>query len=313
MEEKEILKILRNSYDIEFKTIEILREGGCISYTVNSEDKKFLMKAIPQVFMDTAKQSLDILLYLNERGFPAPHIILIKKELPYIETEEEEKKNFFVLFDFIIGQEPEEGQDIESLGMLVGQLHSIMKEYNKPLPEHGKEFFIERYLNILEKKQYDKDKIEIFREYGDALWEKVKNLPRGFCHGDLHRGNLLKTAGGKYFLLDFDTSSYSFPAYDIMVLCNSTNYFDFKEDGFLKSKRIYERFLKGYLTVCPLTATEQEAFYDLIAVYHYQLQATIIEIYGLECVDNEFLDRQLDWLMKWRRQCSGNILCKILS
>jgi hypothetical protein len=48
---------------------------------------------------------------------------------------------------------------------------------------------------------------------------------------------------------------------------------------------------------------ELRAFYDLIAVYHYQLQATIIEIHGLDCVDEAFLDQQLDWLMRWKHQC----------
>jgi Ser/Thr protein kinase RdoA (MazF antagonist) len=268
------------------------------------ENNKFFMKAIPSVFLDTAKQSLYILMYLEEKGFPSPHVISSKNGFPYVEVDELECKTYLVLFDFIDGREPDEGEDVETIGALVGQLHSIMQGYKGSLPVHGKEFFIDRYINILKKKNYDENKIKMFHEYGNTLWKKVEMLPRGFCHGDMHRGNLLRTSSGKYYLLDFDTSCNAFPIYDIMVMCNSTNYFDFDEKGYQKSKSTYESFLKGYTKLCTLSDMELKAFYDLIAIYHYQLQATIIEIYGLDCVDIKFLDKQLDWLMRWREQCS---------
>jgi Ser/Thr protein kinase RdoA (MazF antagonist) len=256
--------------------------------------------------MDTAKQSLSILMFLEEKGFPSPRIIPTKNGFPYIELDEPKGKAFGVLFEFIDGQEPGEGEDIETIGSLVGQLHSIMCEYNEKLQIHGKEFFIDRYINILMEKNYDASKTEMFREYGETLWKRVENLPRGFCHGDMHRGNLMRTSFGKYYLLDFDTSCYAFPIYDIMIMCNSTNYFDFDEKGYQKAKSTYESFLKGYSKYCSLNDMELKAFYDMIAIYHYQLQATIIEIYGIDCVDEKFLDKQLDWLMRWRRQCEIN-------
>lgn len=117
----------------------------------------------------------------------------------------------------------------------------------------------------------------------------------------------MRTSSGKYYILDFDTSSNAFPIYDIMIMCNSTNYFDFDEEGYQKAKSTYEYFLKGYTKYCTLSNMELKAFYDLIAIYHYQLQATIIEIYGLDCVDEKFLDKQLDWLMRWRGQCEINL------
>lgn len=61
--------------------------------------------------------------------------------------------------------------------------------------------------------------------------------------------------------------------------------------------------LTEYLKYNSLTKAETDAFYDLIALYHFALQATIIEIFGLDCVDHEFLDRQLGWLYQWREAC----------
>jgi Ser/Thr protein kinase RdoA (MazF antagonist) len=307
MEEKKILSILADSYNINFSALKLLSEGGCVSYCVWDENEKYFMKIIPSAFMDTAKQSLNILMYLEEKGFTSPHVISAKNGFPYIEVDEPGGKTFWVLFDFIEGREPEEGEDVEVIGALVGQLHSITRKYKGSLPERGKEFFIDRYINILKKKKYDTNKTKMFRQYGDTLWKRVENLPRGFSDGDMHRGNILRTSSGKYYLLDFDTSCNAFPIYDIMIICNSTNYFDFDEKGYQKSKDTYESFLKGYTKYCTLSDMEIKAFYDLIAIYHYQLQATIIEIYGLDCVDDKFLDNQLDWLMRWREQCERKI------
>ena len=305
MENRELLNILAESYSLGFDKLKLLRKGGYVSYHVWGGNERYFMKIIPSAFMDTARQSLSILLYLEGKGFPAPRIILTKTGLSYVEIDDPEGRAFLALFDFIDGREPRKGEGIETIGSLVGQLHTVMRDYTGSLPERGKEFFIDRYIDILRKKKYAESKIQWFREYGDVLWKRVELLPRGFCHGDMHRGNLLKTASGQYHILDFDTACNAFPIYDIMILCNATNYFDFDEKGYQKAKRTYETFLKGYLKHCTLSDMEYHAFYDLIAVYHYQLQATIIEVFGLDCVDEQFLDKQLDWLMRWREQCEG--------
>jgi len=52
-----------------------------------------------------------------------------------------------------------------------------------------------------------------------------------------------------------------------------------------------------------LSQAEADAFFDLIALYHFALQATIIEMCGIDCVDGAFLDNQLEWLYRWREQC----------
>ena len=78
----------------------------------------------------------------------------------------------------------------------------------------------------------------------------------------MYRGNLLRTCSGKYYLLDFDTSCNAFPIYDIMIMCNSTNYFDFDEKGFQKSKSTYESFLKGYAEYCILNTPSDLIFFQ---------------------------------------------------
>jgi Ser/Thr protein kinase RdoA (MazF antagonist) len=91
-----------------------------------------------------------------------------------------------------------------------------------------------------------------------------------------------------------------------MVFCDATDYFTFKPEGYEVAKRELDRYLIGYEKHCKFTEAEKAAFFDMIAIRHYQLQATVIEICGLDSVDGAYLDRQLDWLMKWREQCQIN-------
>ena len=89
--------------------------------------------------------------------------------------------------------------------------------------------------------------------------------------------------------------------YDPALICNLTDYFKWEEDGYNKTKAVYERFLPEYLKYNDLSQAEMESLYDMIALYHFALQATIIEIFGIDCVENAFFDRQLAWLNQWRK------------
>lgn len=303
IEVQHLLQVLNSNYSLYFDKIKFYRKGGCVSYIASSGNKKYLLKVISTAFQDTVIQSLEIITYLVNNDFPTPRIIMTTEGLPYLSIGNVEENYLCVLYRFIEGSEPDLGEDVEVIGELVGRLHNIMQRYDGKLTIHNKQFFIDRYIDILIRKGYSDQKIDIFKEYGDALWKRIEYLPQGYCHGDLHRGNLLRKSVGHYYLLDFDTSCYSFPMYDIMVMCDSTNYFIYEADGYLRSKSIYESFLNGYLKYRTLTNLEIMSFYDLIAVRHYQLQATIIEINGLDCINYKFLDKQLDWLMRWRNQC----------
>ena len=155
------------------------------------------------------------------------------------------------------------------------------------------------------KKQYKK--VNEFEIYSNSLWDKIKDLPSGFCHGDMYCGNIHKTPEGELYLLDFDTSCKGFPIYDLALICNMTDYFTYDESMFEKTKHVFEKMLPAYQKFNLISQVEINSFYDMIALYHFALQATIIEIHGIDCVDSTFLDNQLEWLYKWQEQCERNI------
>lgn len=300
MDVQKIHSLLSCYYGLSVQSVTLFREGGNVSYVVYGDNYPYFLKIIRPPFLETALQSVDIQMYLLRNRFPVIPIILTKAGTPYIRAEDQGKECVFVLYEYIDGGEPGP-EETEEVGALIGKLHQVMKSYTGRLPVRDKHFFMDRYIEIMRKMQYPK--IESFRAYGDELLEKVKNLPRGYCHCDLYRGNIHKAGSQAMYVVDFDTSCMAFPMYDVVLFCNDTHYFNFDEEGYAKSKVRLERFLEGYLRHCPLGREEISAFYYMIAIYHFQLQATMLELHGYDSSIFEFFDRQYDWLMRWKEQC----------
>ncbi len=173
-----------------------------------------------------------------------------------------------------------------------------MEKFPEEALSKGKEFFIGRYLDFLRKKNYPR--IAEYEELGERLWDTVEDLPQGKCHGDLHRGNLLQNTDGQIFLVDFDTVCRAPFMFDVMVMCDMTDYFNLKQDDIELTKEVYQKFLSGYLDCHTLSREEIDSFPYWVGIRHFQLQATILEIYGVDCIDEGFIDGQLYWLTKWQ-------------
>lgn len=217
LKENEILQVINREFPQGFQSITFLRDGGSLSYAVLSGNKKYFLRAIRPELMATALQSLDIHVYLQQKGFPVPEIIFTSKGQPYVEADRDGKANLLVLYEYIEGGEPSDA-DIERVGELIGRLHQVMERYPGLLKTQDKHFFIDRYVNILTDKNHPL--AAEYRSLGDRLWDKVKDLPRGYCHCDLYRGNILKDQKGALYVLDFDTSCNAQGTFQNLRHCN---------------------------------------------------------------------------------------------
>ena len=74
-----------------------------------------------------------------------------------------------------------------------------------------------------------------------------------------------------------------------------------REDG--TNLYVLYEYIEGSESQKGQDSAEIGCLYDLIALYHFALQATVIEVNGINYVGNNFLHKQLDWLCKWRDQC----------
>lgn len=293
---EEIRDILNENYPINFDRVALMRDMGSMSYTAFSGEYKYFLRIIKPAFFDTAITGADIQIFLQNQGFPVPPIIFTKDGLSYTRTADK----LLILYEFIEGNDSDPEQDAEAIGALVGRLHQGMKLYPGNLVKRDKHFFMGRYIDILRKKQYPR--INEYVVYGDALWDKVKDLPRGYCHGDMYDGNIRKASEGKLYIHDFDTSCEGFPMYDLTLICDMTKYFDFAECNYDRSNKVLSRFIPEYRKYNPLSQSEIDAFHALIAIQHFSTQATVMEMLGLNCIDSTDIDNQLGWLYKWREQ-----------
>lgn len=172
------------------------------------------------------------------------------------------------------------------------------------LPVHRREFFVDRYLKIIREKNFGA--VVRFEQIANTLLGYLNDIPIGFIHGDYHAGNIF-TQDDRLIVYDFDACSNAYPVYDIATICDGTDYFSLEESNFIKGKietlNRMKIFLQGYENYYTISEAEQLAVLACIGIRHYDIQATIIETLGIDCVDNEFLSQQLQWLEAWCKEC----------
>lgn len=295
---------LKKEYCIPFGQVELLRDMMGYVSLAKAGEEKFVFKLFRDNHTEQALQSIEIMTYLYNNGYPVPQIIPTISGNSYCVVDAQNKRRIGVLYEYIQGEEPDREQDMEALGWQTGMLHKTMKVYTGKLVYHSKEFFIDRYLNCQLEMGYTE--AARFEEYGSRLWSRVKDLPTGFCHGDYHTGNMLDM-NGKYVIFDFDAAANAYPVFDIAVLCDMTDYFSLQEAMFYDTKRLLEHFLKGYGKHLSISPQEHIAVFDFIAIRHFEVQATILENLGLTCVDHNFIDSQYSWLMQWEKLIQENL------
>lgn len=77
-----------------------------------------------------------------------------------------------------------------------------------------------------------------------------------------------------------------------------------------KIMSMFERFYQGYRVEREISAGEIQAMFDFIAIWHYELTATITRCQGLDRLSRAFLDEQYEWLMNWKIMCERKGLPK---
>ncbi len=301
MKDTELLAALKEHYPIAFERVERLRDAGSTTYAAYAERENYFVKLTKPAFGDTVEGAVQLHLFLQGRGIPVPRLIAAEGERPFVRLKDGAAERCLLLYEYLDLAEIDLSRDAREAGALLGRLHREMELYRGELVSRDRAFYVDRYLRLLERANYPR--AAAFAEYGAALWARIERLPRGFSHGDLYCGNLQKDPSGGLYLLDFDSACRGLPMYDLALLCNRTDYFEFRRDGYEKTAELYRLLLPEYLAHCPRSEAEIGSIYDMIALYHFALQATVIEFTGLEQFTDAFFDRQLDWLLRWGEQC----------
>ena len=299
-----MLKWLNNIYDLNLNNICLYRDMIGSVYFLWEKDKRYVYKLYRTFDTKAAIQSTQIITYLKTNNFPVVNIIPTKQNELYSKLEMPEGNRVGILFEYIDGKEPEIKEDIFIIGKLTGRMHRLMENYNGELRKLGKEHYIDRFIKIMRKMFSEIRKIDEMDKYGDELWENIHTLPKGFCHGDLHTGNLLKTKKGEIIFLDFDIASNSYPVFDVATICNNTDFNSVKDKDIKKTFKNLERFCTGYSKEKKLSYLEKSAVLDCIAVHHYELLGTIplyrVPLEGNHWLNDKFFNSHYTWAMQWK-------------
>lgn len=303
IEPANLVTTLNALYGLSVRDIHLHRDMIGSVYYADDGAQRFVLKLYRSFNRELALQSTRVIQYLRENTYPVAPIVATAAGEPCFELSLPDGPSVGILFDFVAGTEPNLETELERLAQQVGELHCLMAEYPGPLIRRGKDFYIDRFIAGLRQLRYDPARIADLESYGDELWASMERLPHGFCHGDLHTGNILQSRPNEYVLFDFDVASNTRSIIDVATLCDASDFNRLDEASFDATRRTFERFYTGYSRVRTLGDNDIAAIFDFIAVRHYELIATISECHGLDDLSLAFLDQQWDWLMRWREIC----------
>lgn len=289
-----LLNALRQAYGRDFHDLQLLRDWIGKVYAVTDDARqRYILKLFRGRQADSALMSAMVMRHLYEKGAGVPQVVPACDGALSFEHE----GHVCVLYEFINGAEVERDGKLTELGAYAAKMTDAMRDYAGELPVHGREFFVDRYLDIMLRRDYPR--AYEFQDIGQALWDSVRGLPAAFCHGDFHCGNMF-LRNGDIIAYDFDACAKASPVYDVAAMCDSTDYFSLKSDnftrGFIRTRKNVDLFMQGH---GGLSQAEIDSVPAFIAIRHFDIQATIIEARGDGCVGFDFLDRQLEWLRLW--------------
>jgi Ser/Thr protein kinase RdoA (MazF antagonist) len=270
---------------------------------LQSGDKRYVFKIYRSFKTEDALQTIQILNYLKANLYPVVSVVNTIQNESNIFVDCSDGSCVGVLYDYVEGVTPSQKLDAESIGKQIGELHRLMENYPHKLVHKTKIDYIDDYISIMKEKNFDSDKIISLQQYGDELWNRINKLPKSFCHGDLHTGNMLRNQKGEYVIFDFDDASGDYPSMDVAYMSDDTNFNQFHESMYDKTMHLYESFYLGYNKIRTLSDKEYNSIFDFIAVRHFQIISRIVRCQGLHSLDEEGCYEQYDWLMKWRELC----------
>jgi Ser/Thr protein kinase RdoA (MazF antagonist) len=314
MDTNVLLTLVNENYAVRGEGIRLHRESAGRVYYINAPDGRKVLKLFRPTLTKEALQSAEIMNYLDGRGFPVVKIVPTISGEAHIAVETPEGPCVAILYEFAKGRDigflhrwrdgkqPLVHPKAAMLGEAVGRMHRLMDEYPGEIIRKGKPRYIDDFIFALKRDGCDPAKVRDLEEYGSELWALVEPLPAGFCHGDMHTGNTAYR-GGVFTWMDFDRASVSRPVIDVGWLSDGTDFNNFDDGAFDRSRKLLDALYEGYSRERPMADAEIAAVLPAVAIIHYDLFAEFANARG-ETLTRDAMDEQHGWLMRWREACA---------
>ncbi len=314
MDTNVLLTLVNENYPVRGARIRLHRESAGRVYYIDSPEGRKVLKLFRPTLTQEALQSARIMGYLDDRDFPVARVIRTGSGHSHIAVDTPEGACVAILYEFVkgrnigflhrwrSGKQPLIHPKAARLGESVGRMHRLMNEYPGEIVPKGKARYIDGFISALRRDGYDSGKIRDLEEYGNELWTMVESLPAGFCHGDMHTGNTAYR-GGVFTWMDFDRASVSQSVIDMGWLSDGTDFNNFDDGAFDRSRRLFEALYEGYSKQRLMADAEIAAVLPSVAIIHYDLFGEFLNAWG-ETARPAVIDEQHGWLMRWREACA---------
>lgn len=287
---------IQELYEIKTGQVKLFRSMIGLVYIVGEND--YVFKVYRKSNYNSARKSVDVLNFLKSCNFPAAVAIPDKDGEFIVNLPTQKGVCAGVMFEYIRGTEPDKTKDIRRLGEYTGELHNIMKGYSDKIDCFPKEIYLYDFIALLAEKGFCEKKTHVIKLIADELWDRIKDLPKGFCHGDFHTGNIIRDSCGIYRSFDFDECSCDFPVMDIASICDASSFNNFKTTDAEKTAKLVDEFLKGYGKYNSVNERELTRVNAFILIRHFQIIARIARNTGLDRIRLDFLEQQYNWILK---------------
>lgn len=254
-------------------------------YHIKTHEKDYMFKLYRSNQVESALSSVKVMTYLNEHSNLVPKIYQTSSNQFFVEIDDE----IGVLFDYIVGEHADKIKHENLVIKSIKAMHDCMKTYPYSLEKRNEKFYIDRYLNILSKVAFDQEKINELETIGKFFFHQVKHLEEGYCHGDMHTGNVIINKDQQAIILDFDVCGILSPLVDYVTYFDQTHFNQFSEKDINKTIKVLEN--QSWIDTKMI-----KYMIAMIPVRHYEIIATILNVKGYGDGDYAFFEEQYKWI-----------------
>ena len=307
MDIKNINKHLKNMYAVNADKIILHRELIGRVFIIKKSSKKYILKIYRETYKDNVLQISKVLSYLQENGYHYPEIYktIQNENISYLNYQNEYCP--CILSEYIDGEIPDEKSEASKISFQLSLLHMIMKKYSGKMINRTKFEYIDEFIILMKEKGLGLSKVSDLNDYGFELWSRISLLPKYFCHGDFHTGNIIRNFNNQYIFFDYDDMSGDWPIMDIAYLSDITSFNNYSDKMFENVQKQFYKVNLGYKKNILINQNEYEAIFDFIALRRYQIFSRIFRCTGLDSISKEDCNKQYNWLMKWRNCCQKRL------